>query len=573
MRPLLVLEKLPARRSWARHLTTPDPGEAWDFLARAVAASLYHRSEPATDCRWVRVAFQAQTGGIKFHLEQAELRDEILGYPANGNPGQVRSIVRSMEQAIDALHDLGNRAWPEQFWDECMRKTRCLRNEHAARPSPVERRVAARKLVDGMVELIEHWRDTARTTGIDARHDGVFGLALYAMQLFMECCGGVVRGASLGRIGLRAIFECYVHLAFLLKQDTADQWLSFRRYGAEQAKLAYMHLEELGEERCYVARDVLERLANEDQWQDLLPVNIGHWAKANSRTLAERAGIKADYDRFYSWTSTFAHGSWAAARVTMYEQCVNPLHRLHQAPRVPATCHGDVVPDAVYLMEKVLNLVNQAYPGLRVDLDIWEDGPSEDESGSGAAPSNDGVGHESEVSVVSDSQKEGEMSVTPNPSGALLSPVAMLSMAERFLSAAAQLQGGQHVVAESAPVTHYLYGHALELALKAFLVGKGWTGAQLRNKLGHDLDACLSKAQAAGLSSHVQLSPDEDAAVKLLNESYETKDLEYAGETTPGGSLMQLPSTGVLEPLVSKLVLGLRPVALDALKRMRGEAS
>src|SRR6266481_5664517 len=113
-----------------------------------------------------------------------------------------------------------------------------------------------------------------------------------------------------------------------------------------------------------------------------------------------------------------------------------------------------------------------------------------------------------------------------NPARPLLSPVAMLSMAGRFSSAAAELQGGQHVVAAHHPVTHLLYGHAIELGLKAYLVARGWDGARLRRELRHDLEACVAAARAAGVDAHVTLSGDEMRAIALLNEAYEAKDLE-----------------------------------------------
>ena len=74
--------------------------------------------------------------------------------------------------------------------------------------------------------------------------------------------------------------------------------------------------------------------------------------------------------------------------------------------------------------------------------------------------------------------------------------------------------------------SYYLYGHAMELALKAFLRSQGHTVAQLRD-LGHDLEAALKTAEGAGLSTFVNLSNDDRTAVGLLNLYYRTKELEY----------------------------------------------
>jgi hypothetical protein len=150
----------------------------------------------------------------------------------------------------------------------------------------------------------------------------------------------------------------------------------------------------------------------------------------------------------------------------------------------------------------------------------------------------------------------------------LLSPVAMLSMGHRFYTAGATLQAGQHAVAVELPVSHYLYGHALELTLKAFLVARGKRKGELK-QIGHDLVACLDAARSAGLDQLAIVSGPERAAIELLNEAYESKDLEYAGETIPAGRLSQLPSTAVLDRLVARIAAAIRQTCLDALNDMR----
>ena len=165
------------------------------------------------------------------------------------------------------------------------------------------------------------------------------------------------------------------------------------------------------------------------------------------------------------------------------------------------------------------------------------------------------------------------MASAGNPSGPLLSPVAMLSMARNFAMAAAALQEGQHVAPAYHPVTHYLYGHAIELGLKAYLVARGWDGARLRSELGHNLDDCVTAARAAGLEDYVTLSGEEMMAIALLNEAYEAKDLEYAGETTPGGAMIRLPTTQLLDGIADRLQSRLRKPCLDALNAMRGRAA
>jgi hypothetical protein len=84
--------------------------------------------------------------------------------------------------------------------------------------------------------------------------------------------------------------------------------------------------------------------------------------------------------------------------------------------------------------------------------------------------------------------------------------------AREFLDAA-------HLVRREKPVwfapTYFLVCQSIELSLKAYLRGSGYSDQQLR-RLGHDLDACVAAACAAGVESHV------------INSYYHSKDLQYS---------------------------------------------
>jgi hypothetical protein len=89
---------------------------------------------------------------------------------------------------------------------------------------------------------------------------------------------------------------------------------------------------------------------------------LGHWAKSNLRDIATEAGVKDEYDRFYSWTSAHGHGHWGAVRDTVFDNCGNALHRLHRIPREDARRLPDTLADAVDLVDKTLALIGQVYP-------------------------------------------------------------------------------------------------------------------------------------------------------------------------------------------------------------------
>ena len=48
--------------------------------------------------------------------------------------------------------------------------------------------------------------------------------------------------------------------------------------------------------------------------------------------------------------------------------CLNPLHRAHRIPADSKRIHGDVVPDAIELVETMIAGLLQAYPGAEITL-------------------------------------------------------------------------------------------------------------------------------------------------------------------------------------------------------------
>lgn len=74
--------------------------------------------------------------------------------------------------------------------------------------------------------------------------------------------------------------------------------------------------------------------------------------------------------------------------------------------------------------------------------------------------------------------------------------------------------------------SYCLSAHAIELALKAFLLSKAVTLQELK-KLGHDLEACLKRAKNLDLAESVSLAPKHEAVIRMLNSYYKAKEFEY----------------------------------------------
>lgn len=363
LRPLLLLRDLPAVDQWRNTIGQTPTEDDWNRLAQAVALVLYHQSQEATDCRWLRVLCMSAAGQLK--LPSEEHAKELLYYPHHGDMRKVRPSIRAMEMAFRDLgqeDEQNDREWPKRFWDESFSDTPCYvlsTSIQAGEPiagTTIDRADQVYKL------LIQHGFETASTTAVDAKHDTVFGIGLYSLAVLKELLRVGASQQITARLGLRTILEAYVTLAYLLQNDDADLWTTFRVYGAGQAKLSYLKLEETDEPPKYVDIESLKTLANEDVWEEFLSIDLGHWENTNLRTMSINSGTKEDYDTYYPWPSTFVHAQWGALRDTVFDYCGNPLHRLHRIPRTAPRALPDVIPDACVLVDKILALVSSAHP-------------------------------------------------------------------------------------------------------------------------------------------------------------------------------------------------------------------
>ena len=356
--PLLLLDELPSREAWAKVLGVDKVEADWEPLMIAVARTLDHQSQESTDCRWLRVI--CAMIGDKLQIPGRETIEGILGYPNHGDLTYVRPAIRSIE--IVLRENAERLAWAGKFWDECLAKTPCYSLNYNFTKTDVSAGTTVERSGEVYNFLVEHTHNTRKTSSVDARHDTVFGVGFYCLGLLEELLRVGSCHLISARTTLRTIAECYITLAYLAQKDDAELWQSYRVYGAGQAKLAFLKLDELDDEPSYVDVQTLEVLANEDMWQEFLNIDLGHWDNTNLRKISTETGVKDIYDRFYDWTSTFAHGHWGAVRDTAFDTCGNPLHRLHRIPRQSPRALPDVVPDACQLIDKILEIVSQLYP-------------------------------------------------------------------------------------------------------------------------------------------------------------------------------------------------------------------
>ncbi len=372
--PLLLLDELPGRKAWVKALGVDRVAEDWTPLMIAVGQTLWHQSQQSTDCRWLRLG--CAMIGCKIEMPPEKIK-EILSCPNHGDLRRVRPTIRALEIAIsedEALRQINAErlAWAGKFWDECLNKTPCYPFYKDVTEADILAGTSVEHLNEVYNFLIKHTNNTRTTSGIDNRHDTVFGIGFFCLGLLQELLQVGSCNSISARTTLRTIVESYITLAYLAKKDDAELWQSYRVYGAGQAKLAFMKLDASDDEPSYVNVETLKQLANEDIWQELLDINLGHWNNTNLREMSKTADVKFVYDRFYDWTSTFAHGQWGGIRDAVFDTCRNPLHRLHRIPRQSPRALPDVIPDASHVVDNVLDVISQLYPTFshRVTLQI-----------------------------------------------------------------------------------------------------------------------------------------------------------------------------------------------------------
>ena len=343
---ILVLEDFPGKERWQHLIEMTPQDDGWALLMRAVARTLDHQSQESTDCRWLKIL--CFIAGDKLELPTDDMVREYVDYPNYGDQHKVRPSIRATEIAMSSASSHTN-GWPGKFWDQCLQRTACWPLVLVENPQVPNMSTTQQRMYEVYRSLVEHQRATTKTSSIDAKHDTVFGMGFYSLAILQDMLRLGASESIVARAGLRILAELVITMAYLMHKNNNGIWQSYRVYGAGQAKLQYLKLDELEICPSYVNIETLVELANEDMWEEFLPIDLGHWDNSNLRRMSDEAGVKDVYDEFYTWTSTYSHGHWGAVRDSVFTTCGNPLHRLHRIPRgIPRTL-PDIVPDACRL--------------------------------------------------------------------------------------------------------------------------------------------------------------------------------------------------------------------------------
>lgn len=367
LKPLVLFDSLPLVEKWHVNLgiASENQNELWTQLADAVLVLLDHQSQESTDCRWAYMIPIVNSG--KLHLQNEEQFREFTEYFYYEDQRKVRPSIRAMEMqfgsgVMNEGYSAPKKEWSKQFWNECKKKKGCF-------APPPEKPTASYDLPRTLAEirsvwsdLADHFSDTDEFTHVQPKRDASFGFCFYALALTQE---GLASSGKLltAKLALRMLAELYITFSYLISVGDSKLWDVYRAYGAGQAKLTFLKLEEILENQPgYLNKESVEALANEDMYMDFQDINLGNWANIDLRKMSQVAGCKDVYDAYYSWPSSYAHGQWCAVRDVVFTTCHNPLHRLHRIPRSAPRYEDGAEEDLVLLLNKILELLNGIYP-------------------------------------------------------------------------------------------------------------------------------------------------------------------------------------------------------------------
>jgi hypothetical protein len=371
---LLFLDTLPDLHHWKRHVLVN--GDSFNVLANAIFHCLDHQSQESTDIRWLSVMCMIRNQRVIFPDEdkfRARAREYEL-YPNVGDQRTVRPSIRALEMMFRQQPDEPKATnWPSDFWQHCWRATRCMSGKRISTSHEmVSSEPDPKRLINRIEEIYaainDHFFLSRENTNLDARHDSTFGIALYTLYLSFECLVTGAHQRAIGQLIVRAIAEATLTLGYLRKVDDPKIWVQYRNYGMGQVKLNFLKLMDQADIPNFVDLDVLEQLISEDFWHEHLEINLGHWAGRDLRKLSEEAGMKDIYDKYYSTTSPFVHGTWSAVRMVAFETCFNPLHRLHRIPSLPIHPFPSSIIDIKKLVNIVLDFVTSLYPEFKLRI-------------------------------------------------------------------------------------------------------------------------------------------------------------------------------------------------------------
>ena len=171
--PMLWFDKLPSRDDWLKHLPE-QPDNAEETLKESFISFLWRQSVVVSDSLWALAMGSCVAGKMSFGEGLGEIVKKLFDYPDQFD--EIQGFLRSNELATSGFH--AETTWVESCWQELWSKSKCVpavRREVAVNADQV-----THENINSVTKaLLRHWYETRSTTGLDAKHDAVFGSAFF----------------------------------------------------------------------------------------------------------------------------------------------------------------------------------------------------------------------------------------------------------------------------------------------------------------------------------------------------------------------------------------------------------
>ncbi len=391
---MIIFQDLPAHKDWVLALDKISNEKCSSYILNGVQKTFWHQSDEATDCRWVKVYAMLLGKKLNFVVKNkaedkhglnpkraVDIYNSIVEYPNYGNISSIRSLE------ISFLIEPKNN-WSELFWLFCFNNTQCITEndelfyftkKQKMDNSEVVRNHYFKEIVNIRNKLIDCILNNAKTSIVDSRYETISGLMLYSLTIFIEIIFYRAQFSILGKLGLRTLVETYINFTYLLQQEKSEPeiWENYRNYGIGQYKLIYLKLKNMKNEPSSINLDSLNDIINEDRWMEFVPINIGHWEEIDLRKMSDRVGLKNVYDKFYNYTSGFSHVNWGSLRESVYQKCINPLHRFHNIPSIDLPFLPDIIEDSKEILNKIIDLFSSSYPEFNYKINDFSENESQ----------------------------------------------------------------------------------------------------------------------------------------------------------------------------------------------------
>ena len=341
---LKFLPSFPSQKRWAQVLPDIEENQAYQILARAVAAAIHHQGQSATDIAFTIYAFYLRADRVRMPPEMlrdvAELMNNYSENPTDPRRSSFRAMRNGIHGEVYSKLPGQHSDWSDRFWKWGKKSTECMEP-----PSDdASDRFDIRSLQHEIIHTLQQ-NDTALyfflnedDGGVarDHRREVIAGMNFYASAVCASCVSDSPFIAQNHLIVARVISDIALSLNYLLSSEDSEIWEKFKSYGYGRYKLFHLKAEDLSERPSAYDEMRFSEIVDEYAFIEFVDMNLGSFFKKNMREIATDLDMKSFYDTHYSWTSAFIHAEWGALRALNFKVCFNPLHRFHYIPTIEA---------------------------------------------------------------------------------------------------------------------------------------------------------------------------------------------------------------------------------------------